>query len=260
VDLGLSGIPAAVAGASRGLGYAIALELAMEGAEVSICSRDEEAVESAASVIQGSTGADVHPYAADVSTEEGARRFVEEAADKMNGLQILITNSGGPPQGPTDAFDDPAWLEAVENNFLSAVRLTRAARPFLEKREWGRIVCITSSTVKQPEPHLALSNATRAATTNFAKTLSGELAGSAITVNCVMPGQILTDRLRSLSGAGADAGTDDPVFQSMGERIPVGRIGKPEELAAVVVFLCSERASFLNGVNLAVDGGFLRGV
>jgi 3-oxoacyl-[acyl-carrier protein] reductase len=260
MDLGLTGVPAAVSGASRGLGYAIAMELAGEGAEVAICSRDEDAAKGAASAIEGATGRPIHPFGVDVSTAEGASRFIEEAADRMDGLQVLVVNAGGPPPGPSDSFDDAAWLDALNLNFLSAVRMVRAARPHLEKRPWGRIVCLTSFTVREPAAGMALSNTARAATTSFAKTLASELAGAGITVNCVMPGQIVTDRLRSLAGAPPDAGPDHPSFKSMRSGIPIGRVGTPDELAAVVTFLCSERASFINGVNLPVDGGFLKGV
>ena len=260
MDLGLSGVPAAVAGASRGLGHAIALELAREGAQVAICSRDEDAIKGAATSIQGSTGAEVRPIAADVSNAEGAARFIEEAAEKMEGLQILVTNAGGPPPGSAEDMADEQWLAAVDLNFLSTVRMTRAALPHLRKKPWGRIVCVTSASVKQPAPNLALSNAVRAAATGFAKTLAREVAGSGITVNCVMPWHVVTDRLRQLAGASPDANHDDPAFAQMIAENPTGRLGQPEELAAVVAFLSSERASFVNGVSLPVDGGFLGGV
>lgn len=260
MDLGLDGVPAAVSGASRGLGFAVASELAREGARVAICSRDQQAVDSAAEAIELEDSPRPLAIQADVSKEEGARKFIERTFEDFGGLQVLVTNSGGPTPGPTGAFDDEQWLEALELNFLSAVRLVRAARPHLEKGPWGRVICITSATVKQPSPNIALSNAARAATTAFAKTLASEMARSKVTVNCVMPGQILTDRLRSLTGAGPEAEPDDPSFAAMIEQIPVGRIGRPEEFAAVVAFLCSERASFVNGVNLPVDGGFLKGL
>lgn len=260
MDLGLDGVPAAVSGSSRGLGYSVALELAREGARLAICSRHQDAVNSAAEAIERETGRRPLAVEADVSTSEGARAFVERSLQELGGLQVLVTNSGGPTPGPAGAFEDEQWLEALELNFLSAVRLVREARPHLERGPWGRVVCITSATVKQPSANLALSNAARAATTAFAKTLASEMAPSGVTVNCVMPGQILTDRLRSLTGADADAGPQDPSFAAMIEQIPLGRIGRPEEYAAVVAFLCSERASFVNGVNLPVDGGFLKGL
>lgn len=260
MDLGLDGVPAAVSGASRGLGYAVALELAKEGARVAICSRKQGAIDSAADSIEREGGRRPLAVEADVAQEDGARSFIERAVEEFGGLQVLVANAGGPPPGPAGAFEDAEWQEALALNFFSAVRLVRAARPHLEKATWGRIVCLTSSTVKQPSPNLALSNAPRAAVTAFAKTLASEVAASGTTVNCVMPGQILTDRLKSLTGAGLDAGPEDQAFAEMIEHIPVGRLGQPEEFAAVVAFLCSERASFVNGVNLAVDGGFLKGL
>lgn len=260
MDLGLAGIPAAVAGASKGLGYAVALELAREGAPVAICSRNAESIKAAAASIQKMTGTDVHPIVADVSEATDAARFIEEAAARLGGTQVLVTNSGGPPVGAASSFDDDSWMAAFDLNFLSAVRMARAALPHLRERPWGRVVCITSIVVKQPAAGLALSNAVRAATTGFAKSLSNEVASENITVNCVLPGQIVTDRLRSLSGAPPDAGPDHPAFAAMAAQIPAGRVGTAEEFAAVVTFLCSARASFVNGVSLQIDGGFFRGL
>lgn len=260
MDLGLRGVPAAVAGASKGLGYAVAFELAREGAKVAICSRSAESIKDAASAIESATGGEVHPVVADVSRREDATRFVEDASAALGGLQVLVTNAGGPPPGAASSFDDDAWMDAFNLNFLSAVRMVRAALPHMRRRPWGRIVCITSIAVKQPVPGLALSNSVRAATTGFAKSLSNEVGSDHITVNCVLPGQIATDRLRSLSGAPPDAGPDHPAFATMAEQIPVGRVGAPEEFAAVVAFLCSERASFVSGVSLQIDGGFFRGL
>jgi 3-oxoacyl-[acyl-carrier protein] reductase len=258
VDLGLTGVPAAVAAASRGLGFAVARELAAEGARVAICSRDQQAASDAASSIHRDTGGEVHALAADVSTAEGAVGFVDGAAERLGGLQVLVVNAGGPPPGPATGFDDEAWLRAFELNFLSAVRLVRTALPHLEQRPWGRILCITSTSVRQPIPNLALSNAIRLATTGFAKTLAGEVGPGGITVNCLLPGNIATDRLRSLAGAPPGAGPEDPAFAAMAAQIPLGRVGTPEEFGAVAAFLCSTRASFVNGLNLPVDGGLLR--
>lgn len=254
------GVPAAIAGASRGLGYAVALELAREGARVAICSRDSGAVESAAMSIREDTGAAVVAVTADVSTTAGSRRFIDEAAAGLDGLQVLVSNAGGPPAGDPESFDERQWLEALQLNFLSHVRMTTASLEHMEAQEWGRIVLITSNVVKQPDPRLSLSAAARSAATAYAKTLADTVASRGITVNCVMPGQILTDRLRGLSGAAEGAGADDPAFEAMASRIPIGRLGEPAEFAAAVAFLCSRRASFINGISLAVDGGFLRGI
>lgn len=260
MDLGLAGVPAAVSGASRGIGRAVALALAAEGARVAICSRDPSAVRAAAGDLAAATGAEVFPIAADVATAEGAFGFVAEAAAAFGGLQVLVANAGGPPPGPVVSFSDDDWLEALNLNFLSAVRMTRAALPHLRSGPWGRIVAITSFVVRQPFRDLGLSNAARAATTGFAKTLAAEIARDGITVNCVLPGYTATNRLVQLAGAQPGAAPDDPAFAPMAARIPLGRIGRPEEIAAVVAFLCSARASYVNGVSLQVDGGFSRGL
>ncbi|MGH9194449.1 MAG: SDR family oxidoreductase [Acidimicrobiia bacterium] len=260
MDLGLKEVPAAVAGASKGLGYAVALELATEGARVAICSRDSERIKTAASSIEKQTGAQVHPIVADVSKPDGAESFVNEAATALGGLQVLVANAGGPNPAAASTATDQEWLEALDLNFLSAVRMVRSCLPYLKAAPFGRVVCITSISVKQPMSNLVFSNAVRSATTSFAKTLSMEVGADNITVNCVLPGQIATDRLRYLSGAPADAGPDHPAFQAMASQIPMGRIGTPEEFAAVVTFLCSARASFLSGVALQVDGGYFKGL
>jgi 3-oxoacyl-[acyl-carrier protein] reductase len=260
LDLGLKGVGAAVAGSSRGLGYAVALELSREGAAVVVGSRDLDAAKAAADTISDETGNAVHPVAADVSKEEQAKGFVEEAASVLGGLGVLVANAGGPEPGGPTAFTNEQWKQALDLNFFSTVNLSLAALPHLKEREWGRIVCITSNVVKQPATMLSLSSAARAAATAFAKTLADTVASDGITVNCVMPGQIVTDRLRRLAGAPEDAGADHEAFSSMIDLIPAGRLGIPEEFAAAVAFLCSERASFINGVSLAVDGGFLRGL
>jgi 3-oxoacyl-[acyl-carrier protein] reductase len=259
MDLGLTGVPAAVAGASRGLGYAIARGLAAEGARIALCSRDADAIGRAAASI-ASAGGDAHPVAADVSTAAGASAFVEEAAQRLGGLQVLVANAGGPMPGPAVACSDDDWLRAFELNFLSTVRLVRTGLPHLERAPWGRILVVTSVAVRQPIPNLALSNAVRLATTGFAKTLAREVGPRGITVNCLLPGNIATDRLRSLAGAPPGAGADHPAFGGMAAEIPLGRVGEPDEFAAAAVFLCSARASFVSGVNLQVDGGLLRGL
>lgn len=260
MDLGLKDVPVAVAGASKGLGYAVALELAKEGARVAICSRDSERIKAAASSIEKETGAQVHPIVADVARAEGAEGFVSEAATALGGLQVLVANAGGPNPATASNATDQEWLEALDLNFLSAVRMVRTSLPFLKAATFGRIVCITSISVKQPMSNLVFSNAVRSATTSFAKTLSLEVGLDNITVNCVLPGQIATDRLRYLSGAPADAGPDHSAFKGMAAQIPMGRIGTPEEFGAVVTFLCSKRASFVNGVAIQVDGGYFKGL
>ncbi len=258
MDLGLHGIPCAVAGASRGLGYAVALELAREGARVAICSRNQSSIEEAAERIRGETSSEILPVAADVSSSAEAKRFVDDAVEAFGGLQVIVTNAGGPQPGLPDSFEEADWRKALELNFFSSVSLATAALSHLRKESWGRIVMITSSVVKQPDPNLSLSSAARSAVTAFAKTLATTVAKDGITVNCVMPGQIATDRLSSIAGAPPGAPADHPAFSEMAAQIPVGRVGEPFEFAAAVAFLCSKRASFINGVALQIDGGFIR--
>jgi 3-oxoacyl-[acyl-carrier protein] reductase len=258
LDLGLRGVPAAVAAASRGLGYATALELAREGARVAICARHPDEIANAASSIGRQTGAFVQPVTADVSTAEGAQKFIKAAVESLGGLRVLVANAGGPPTGDVASFDDDTWVQAFGLNLMSTVRMVREALPHLVAAVWGRVLVITSTAAKQPIADLGLSNAMRAAATGFAKTLSSEVAAKGVTVNCIMPGSILTDRWRSLAGAPTDAGPDHPAFERVAKQVPIGRLGTPEEFAAVAAFLCSERASYVTGVSLQVDGGMTR--
>ena len=258
MDLGLEGVPAAVAGASRGLGFAVAMELAREGADVAICARTREATEAAAASIAGATGPRVFSIAADMASREGPAHFVEAAAGALGGLQIVVANAGGPPSRPATGFDEAAWHSALQANLLSAVRMATASLPLLRQRPWARVLFITSWGVKQPLAGLALSNAARSGATAYAKTLAAEVAAEGITVNCLMPGYTLTDRMRSLAGAPAGAGPDHPAFAAFLAEVPAGRLGKPEEFAAVAAFVCSARASYLTGTSLQVDGGATR--
>ncbi len=258
MDLGLSGRPALVAAASRGLGLAAATSLAREGARVAVCSRRREAAEAAAAGIREATGGEAIAIQADVSRAEDAVRFVREGAEALGGCQVLVANAGGPPPGATMDFTDEDYLKALDLNFLSVVRMAREALPHMREAGFGRIVCISSSSVKEPIPGIALSNAARAATTGFLKTLAREVAAEGITVNAVLPGRILTGRMRELATA-AGRSVDDEVAAQAAD-VPMGRLGDPQELGDVVAFLASERASFLTGVMLSVDGGLLHGL
>jgi 3-oxoacyl-[acyl-carrier protein] reductase len=246
MDLGLSGRRALVTAASKGLGRACAATLIAEGARVFISSRSPDA---AAREI-GAVGS----LAADIAGEGEPERVVAAAVDTLGGLDVLVVNAGGPPPGTFQDVPVPAWETAFQLTLMSAVRLVRAALPSLKGSDQARIVFISSISVRQPLPYLALSNSLRAAVTGLAKTLSLELAPDHITVNSVAPDAILTDRIRQLAGG------DEAGVRAMGERAPMGRLGTPEEFAAAVVFLCSRQAAYISGQTLGVDGGSLRGV
>jgi 3-oxoacyl-[acyl-carrier protein] reductase len=246
MDLGLSGRRALVTAASKGLGRACAATLIAEGARVFISSRSPEA--TAREI--GAVGS----LAADISGEGEPERVVAAAVDALGGLDVLVVNAGGPPPGTFQDVPLPAWETAFQLTLMSAVRLVRAALPSLKESDQARIVFISSISVRQPLPYLALSNSLRAAVSGLAKTLSLELAPDHITVNSVAPDAILTDRIRQLAGG------DEEEVRAMAERTPMGRLGTPEEFAAAVVFLCSRQAAYISGQTLGVDGGSLRGV
>ncbi len=260
MDLGLEGRVALVGGSSRGLGYAAALELALEGARVVLCSRDQERLERARQSIHQASGADVTAVAADLGDERSIGGLVAAARDAYGHVDILVTNSGGPPSGPHDTHDAEAWRTAYRNTFESVLHLTHAVLPGMKERRWGRIVNVTSISVKQPVENLILSNAIRAAVTGFARTLANELGPFGITVNNVLPGYTATERLGELSGKLAEMrGTSPELERGKWEaQIPMGRIGEPRELAALIAFLASERASYITAQSVAVDGGWIR--
>jgi len=250
MDLGIAGRCAAVAGASGGLGLGCAQALAADGVRVVLCGRDAARAEAAAHDIRDA-GGDAVGLAADVSTVDGAAGFVARAIDALGRLDIVVANAGGPPAGAFASTDVDAYLPALELNLLSTVAMCKAAVPAMVERGWGRIVAITSLTVREPAASLILSNTARAGATGFLKTLAREVAPHGVTVNSVQPGSHDTDRLRELHGgdlAGAAAG------------IPAGTVGDPADFGAAVAFLCSERARFVTGVALPVDGGAFAGL
>ena len=262
MDLGLNGKIALVAASSRGLGRAVAATLAREGAAVVMCSRDRDALESAADRICADTGAEVHTVVADLASPDGPRRFVEAALEWAGGVDILVTNNGGPPTGTFAELDRAAWRAATDQLLTSAVELIRHAVPAMKQRGGGRIINIASISVKQPIPNLMLSNALRAAVVGMAKTLAGELAPHGILVNTVCPGRIATDRLLQLDLSRAER-SGKPIEQVRleGQRdIPLGRYGQPEELAALVAFLASSQASYITGATILCDGGAYSGL
>jgi 3-oxoacyl-[acyl-carrier protein] reductase len=260
MDLGLEGRVALVAAASKGLGLAIAEELAREGARLMICARGEEALMQARAVIEDRTGAQVLAETADVSSPADVVRLVEACAAALGPVDILVTNAGGPPAGPFESHSPEAWRDAVALNLESTVNLCRAVLPAMKERRWGRILSVTSIAVKQPVENLILSNSVRAAVTGFARTLATEVAPYGVTVNNLMPGYTRTERLEELAARNAQLRGSDPAEErSHWEReIPMGRLGEPREFAALAAFLASERASYITAQSIAVDGGWIR--
>lgn len=262
MDLGLKNRVALVAAASQGLGKAIGLALSREGCKIAICSRDEGRVRSAAQEIAGETGGEVLPVRADVTRLEDIKGFVKTAVEAYGGVDILVTNAGGPPPGNFEDVGDEEWYSTYDLTFLSAVRLIRECIPYMKQKRWGRVVVMTSMSVKQPIDNLVLSNAVRLAVVGMAKSLVKDLAPYNITVNIAAPGFIATDRLKELFEARArrEGTTREQVEAGVVSSIPMGRLGDPREMGELVAFLASERASYLTGNVIQLDGGMYKGV
>ena len=252
---------ALVCAASRGLGRASAEALARDGIRVAICSRGSPALGEAHAAI-AAAGGDAIAIEADLRRAGDIARAIETTVRTFGGLDILVTNTGGPPSGPFMSLDEAAWADAIDSLLLSVVRLCRAAIPHMRARGGGRIINITSISVKQPIHGLVLSNALRAAVTGLAKTLAVELAPDNILVNCVAPGYTRTDRVVELADQAAAREGIEPadVERRTVAQIPLGRMGDPGEFASVVAFLASPAASYVNGVTIQVDGGWTRGL
>lgn len=260
MDLGLKGRSAIVCAASKGLGRATALSLAREGARVAICSRSDSAIRAAAKDIAAATGSDIVPIVADVSLAADCDRLVAEAAKQLGGIDILVTNTGGPKSGLFTTFSDQDWTEAIDSVFMSVVRLCRGVVPYMRARGGGRIINITSISAKQPVEGLVLSNALRAGISGLARTIANELAADNILVNCVAPGYTKTDRVVELAEAAAlrEGITAEAVQKRTEAQIPMRRLATTEEFADVVAFLASGRASYVTGTTLQIDGGYVR--
>jgi 3-oxoacyl-[acyl-carrier protein] reductase len=260
MDLGLQGKKALVTGSSRGLGFATALGLAEEGCEIAINSRNQEEIKDAAENITSSTNMTVVPIIGDITLRESADKIINQAADSMGGLDILITNSGGPPSGKFESFDDQTWQSAVELNFLSHLRLIRSALPFLRASSSASVLTITSYSVKQPIPNLVLSNSIRGATIGLTKTLSLELGGESIRFNSILPAWTNTERVYELMSARAQTNktTVEEEIAKQAKESPFGRMSSPKEFANVAVFLVSPAASYVTGTMMVVDGGMYK--
>lgn len=262
MDLGLKGKVAFVAGASRGLGKAAALELAREGAKVVICARNQAELASAVEEIKGSTGGEIIGIPADVSAAAEARDFIRRGIEHFGTADILVNNAGGPPPRNFLEIDDDLWVQGFRLNLLSTIIMTREIVPVLKDKRWGRIINITSVSVKQPLDGLILSNTVRSGVIGLAKTLSNELASFNITVNNVCPGYTMTERVSSLAATVAqrEGTTPEAVVKQWEAAIPMGRIGRVEEFSALVAFLASERAGYITGASIHIDGGFYKGI
>lgn len=260
MDLGLRGRVAIVAAASKGLGRAVAEEFAREGCHVAICARNLGTLSETAAQIQKTAGCEVFHQALDVTDSAAVASFVAAVEARFGRLDICVTNSGGPPSNSFKNTKPEDWRSAVEQLLMSTVFFARETLPRMQKNKWGRLITITSSAVKQPVDGLLLSNSVRAAVTGLARTLANEYAADGITVNNVCPGYTRTARLDGLAStiSARTGAKQEEVFAGWESEIPMRRLGTPQEFAAVVAFLASERASYVTGASIAVDGGLVR--
>jgi 3-oxoacyl-[acyl-carrier protein] reductase len=260
MDLGLKDKVALVAAGSRGLGRAVAEELATEGSSLVLCARDAATLAETTAAIADQTGAHVLGVPADVTDAAQVKQLVASGIERFGRIDILVTNAGGPPAGRFDQLTQEQWEQATQLTLFSAVHLAREVLPGMRARRWGRILNITSIAVKQPVENLLLSNSLRAAVTGFARTLANEVASEGVTVNNILPGYTLTERLEELAQMMASKqGISAGAFRSKWEaEIPMGRLGQPREFAALAAFLASERAGYITGTSIPVDGGWIR--
>ncbi len=262
VELGLNGKRALVTASSRGIGKACALEFAREGADVVICARGTDALAATRDAIAGETGRKVVAVTTDLSFGAQIEELIERTRSELGGLDILVTNAGGPPSGQFMDFDDEAWMKAVSLNLMSVVRLNRAAIPMMREAGGGAIVNLTSISVKEPIKGLVLSNSIRAGVVGLSKTLANELGPDGIRVNVVCPGYTATDRMTELMTARAEreGKSYDDIAAGFYGSVPLGTFGEPADIARMVAFLASDAANYVTGVTVQVDGGAVRGL
>ncbi|MDQ4122044.1 MAG: SDR family oxidoreductase [Acidobacteriota bacterium] len=260
MELGLKGKVALVAAASQGLGRAVAEELATEGASLILCARREKELTEVSNSINQRTGVSVLSVPADLTVTEDIKRVVNKGNERFGFIDVLVTNTGGPPAGQFESFSRESWKQASDLILMSVLELTSSVLPRMKERRWGRILNITSIAVKQPVDNLMLSNSLRAAVTGFARTLANEVAEYGITVNNILPGYTLTERVEQLAQSIAEKQgiTAEEIKAGWEKEIPMKRLGEPSEFAALAAFLVSERASYITGSSIAVDGGWIR--
>lgn len=259
MDFGLKGRVAMIAAASKGLGKASALALAQEGCKVSICSRNAETLAKAEEEI--AAHGEVLSVVADVSSQTGIENWYHATVERFSQVDILVTNTGGPPVSRFMQLTDEQWLTGVESTLMNVVRLSRLVIPGMQQRSWGRIIHLTSLVAKQPLDDLTISSTLRAGLSGLTKTMANQLGPDNITVNALLMGQILTDRQNAIADVRVkELGISyEEHFQRVAAEIPLRRLGEPREIGEVVAFMASERASYLTGVSLQVDGGLIRG-
>jgi len=259
VDLALTGRTALICGASQGLGRACAEALAAEGVKVALVARRPNAVQEAATAIAAAHRVETHAIALDLVEPDGCERAVREAAERFGQLDILVANAGGPPPGFVEELDDATWRRAFELTFLTTVRLGRAALPAMAERGWGRMLVIGSGSMFEPIPNLATSSGLRPGLRGVVKLFATRYAKDGVTVNTVAPGYFRTERLLEIAHGTGDADAKGPgamqLFRRLAAQIPVGRLGEPAELGTMVAFLASDRAAYITGQTVNMDGG-----
>jgi 3-oxoacyl-[acyl-carrier protein] reductase len=262
VDLGLRDKVAFVAGGSKGLGKAVAIELSKEGARVAVCARERPELPAAVEEIRSITGGEVIGIAADLSISDQAKNFIRKGLEHFGTVDVLVNNAGGPPDRKFLDIGEDLWNFAFRLNLLSAITMIREAVPIMIEKRWGRIINLASIAVKQPIEGLILSNTIRIGIVGLAKTLSNELASYNITVNNICPAYTMTERVRKLSAeiAGKKGVSSTEIIRGWESQIPMGRLGRPEEIGALAAFLASERAGFITGDSIQIDGGWYKGV